>query len=90
MDGMDLENGMAFLCRKGKHTKEGRNYDTIRYEGVGVGVGVARVNTINLTFPYLTLLFTHAFSTVCRRVTFRLLFATLHATYLLPPIVGAR
>lgn len=55
MDGMGLENGMAFCVgrnrnrnRKGKHTKEGRNY-LIRYEGVGVGVGVARVNTFNLT-----------------------------------------
>lgn len=45
------------------------------------------MNTINLTLPYLTLPFTYAFFTVCRRVTFRLLFAT---TYKLQPTVHVR
>lgn len=49
-DGLGKWHG--FLCRKGStRRKEGI---TIRYEGVGVGVGVARVNTFNLTLPYLT------------------------------------
>lgn len=59
MDGMELENGMAFCVRRNRNrNREGNTRRkegiTIRYEGVGVGVVLlARVNTINLTLPYL-------------------------------------
>lgn len=61
-DGMELENGMVFCVGRtrgiGRGNTRRKEGITIRYEGVGVGVGVARVNTINLTLPCVYLLHT--------------------------------
>lgn len=54
MDGIGLENGMGFLCGKGKHTKEGRNYDTIRGGRRRSRSGTSEHNQPYLTLPYLT------------------------------------
>lgn len=93
MDGMGLENGMAFCVgrnrnrnRKGKHTKEGRNYDTIRGGRRRSRSGTSEHNQPYLTLPYLLHMHFLPFvgglrSGCCSR---------LHATYLLLQVQGRR
>lgn len=64
----------------GREAHEGRK--ELRYDTRGSESESEWHEWTQSTLPYLTLPFTHAFSTVCRRVTFRLLFAT--SCYSLP------